>query len=79
MTFYMLKVPIINAGKVEAKTFIVHSFTPEKANELFFKEVHRKGKIYSNQSVKFYHTFAKGYIHSNKVIFNHLNEYAVTL
>lgn len=79
MTFYMLKVPIINAGKVEARTYIVHAFTPEKANELFFKEVHRKGKIYSKQSVKFYQTFAMEYIHCHKVIFNHLNEYAVSL
>ena len=79
MTFYMLKVPIIYSGKVDTKTYIVHAFTPVKANELFFKEVHRKGKIYTNKDVKFYHTFAKEYIHSNKVIFNHLNEYAVSL
>ena len=79
MTFYMLKVPIINAGKVEAKTIIVHAFTPEKANELFFKEVKRKGKIYTRKTEKFYQTFAKEYIHCHKVIFNHLNEYAVSL
>ena len=77
MTFYMLKVPIINAGKVEARTYIVHAFTPEKANELFFKEVHRKGKIYNRKNEKYYQTFAKEYIHTHKVIFNHLNEYAI--
>ena len=79
MTFYMLKVPIINAGKVEARTYIVHAFTSEKANELFFKEVHRKGKIYTEKTEKFYQTFAKEYIHFHKVIFNHLNEYAISV
>tara|TARA_Y200000002_G_scaffold374938_1_gene376431 strand:+ start:1377 stop:1613 length:237 start_codon:yes stop_codon:yes gene_type:complete len=71
------KIKLNNTEDIIKKIYITNAYSPEKADDLIYKAIHKEGKLVFGQISKNYEKECREYIKMNKLLLKQNNEYCL--